>query len=151
MAGIKALLVIAVAAIYLAVMPRGSGPDQLVRHMQLVAQDIQRVYPFCLLGMCEFSAIVRLDHIRSVPKVEDCPLHKIDGAVAAILSVNIDKSLSAGFFQHSVLVEFLAVCARITGRGYIFHIHLPLLAQLCGRVVAAGMFGFFLVDSTFFR
>ena len=31
----------------------------------------------CFLRVSKFSAIVRLDHVRRIPKVDDCTLHKV--------------------------------------------------------------------------
>ena len=84
---IEPLLVIPVTAFHFAVMPRGLGSDRLVENVKFAAKIIQRMNAFCLLCVSKFSTIVRLNHIRSIPKVKNGTVHKVYGAVAAVLLV----------------------------------------------------------------
>ena len=80
---VKSLLVVSVTAFHFAVMPWSLRADRLVLDMKSAAQSIQRVRPACLLGMREFSAVVRLDHVRSISEIADRTLHKVHRRVAA--------------------------------------------------------------------
>ena len=98
----------------------------------------------CLLRMGKLSAIVRLDHIRCIAEIDDRSLHKIHGAITAVLLIGIDKSFSGGFLYHGILVEFFTIYTHIADDWHIFHIHLPLFAQFCGCIIVPQMLGFFL-------
>ena len=100
------------------------------------------MYPFCLLRMVKFTAVVGLDNVRCIAEIDNRSLNKVYRAVAAVFSVSIDKSLSGSFFNHGILVEFLTVCTHIANIWHIFHVHLPLFAQFCGCIIVSQMLGF---------
>ena len=95
---IESLLVISMTAFYLTIVPRCRRADRLVRNVKPVAKNIQWVDAFCLCCMGKLPTIVCLDHIRSVSKVDDRPLHEIDSTVTAILLISVDESLPSSFF-----------------------------------------------------
>ena len=115
-----------------------------MNNVKSATQSIKRMNAICLLRVGKFSAVVRLDHFRCIPKVDDRTLHKVYRAVAAVLFVRIDEAFSAGFIYYGVLVEFHTICAHITGCRHIFHIHLPLFTQFRWRIIVPQMLGFLL-------
>lgn len=84
---IKAFLVISVAALHLTIMPGRLGTDCLVDNVKPAAKNIQRMHAISLLGMGKFSAVVRLDYVRCIAKVNNRTLHKVYGAVAAVFPI----------------------------------------------------------------
>ena len=94
--------------------------------------------------MCKLSTVVCLYHIRGITKIDDCTLHKVYRAIATVFLIGVDKPFSGCFFNHGVLIEFLAIRTRIADNWHIFHIHLPLFPQFCWRIVVAQMLGFLL-------
>lgn len=118
-------LSISMVAFYFFIVPWRFGSNPLVCNIQLVAESIQRMYPPVLLCIGEFSAIVRLNHIRHIAKIKDGTLYEVHCGITAVLSICVDKPFSDGLLQHGILVEFFTICFHITGRRHIFHIHLP--------------------------
>lgn len=49
-------------------MPRGSGTNELMRNMMAVAENIKRMDAIGLCKMRKFSAVVGLNHPRSIAK-----------------------------------------------------------------------------------
>ena len=141
---IEAFLVFAVAALHFAVMPGCFGANCLMDNMKSAAKNIQRMDTLCSLRVGKFPAIVCLDYIWRITKVNNCTLHKVYRAVAAGLLVGVNEPFPTGFFYHGILVEFLTIRARITGCRHIFHIHLPLFAQFCWCIIVPKMLGFLL-------
>ena len=147
---VEALLVVSVTAFHFPVMPGRPGSDRLVLDMEAAAQHIQWMDSIGLLRVGKLTAVIRLDDVRRVTKVNNRSLHKIHGTVAAVFPVRIDKPLSACFFYHGVLVKFLTICTHITHRWHIFYVHLPLFAQFRGRIIMPQVLGFLLCRRGFF-
>ena len=101
-------------------------------NVKSTTKDIQRMDTICFSRVGKFSAIVRLDHVWRITKVNNCALHKVYRAVAAVFPVYIQEPFSARFIYHGILVEFLTIRTNITGRWHIFYIHLPLLPSSVG-------------------
>ena len=134
---VEPFLVAPVATFYLAVVPWYCGANCLMGDMQFVAEYIQWMYALCLLCMVKFSTVIGLDNIRCVTEIDNCPLYKIYGAIAAVFFLGINEPLSGCFFYHCVLVEFFTIRARIADDWHIFHIHLLLFTQFRRRIVVS--------------
>ena len=66
---IKALLVVPVASLYLAVVPRCSGADRLVLDPVSIAESIQRMNPIRLFAVGKLSAVVGLQDVWCISKI----------------------------------------------------------------------------------
>ena len=97
---------------------------------------------FGLLCVGELTAIIGLDYLRPVAKVDKCTLHKIYCTIATTFFVGIYKPLSGSFIYHSILVKFLTIGPNITGFWDMFYVHLPLFAQFLRRIIMPQMLGF---------
>lgn len=86
---VEALLVISVASLNFAVVPRCPWANCLVRNAKFIAKDIKVMYPLSLRGVVKFASIVSLYCFGSIPKVGNRSLHKINGRIAALLLVGI--------------------------------------------------------------
>lgn len=51
---------------------------------QLVTQNIERMYTFCLLNVCKFSTIIGLEYSRLVSRVRDGTFQKVYSGVVAL-------------------------------------------------------------------
>ena len=141
---VEPFLVISVAALYFSVVPGRCRAYGFMDDVQLITEYIQRMNTACFPCVVKLTAIICLDLVRCIAEIDDRPLHEVHGAVAALLLVSIDKSFSAGFFNHGILVEFLTICSNITHNWNIFHVHLPLFTQFCWRIIVSQMFRFLL-------
>ena len=130
---VKSLLVISVAALHLAIVPGCPGTNRLMLDVKAATEHIQGMDPVRLLDQC-----------GRITKIADRPPDKVHSAMAAVFLVGINKALSAGLFQHGILIESVAIFPDVAGCRHIFHVHLPLLPQLFGRVIVSEMLGFFL-------
>ena len=68
---VDSLLVIPVAALYLAVVPGRCRADRFVFDMKSTAKYIQWVDALCLCRMCKFPTVVCLDHIRGITEIDN--------------------------------------------------------------------------------
>ena len=132
---IESFMIVSVAALDFAVVPRRSRADRFVRDAVFLAKQVQRVYALRLRGMAKLAAVVGLHDLRRIAEKGDCALHKIHRREAALLLIRVDKPLPAGFFDHGVLEKRLAVLAGIADFRHVFHVHLPFHPQFCGRIV----------------
>lgn len=106
---VKSLLVISVAALHLAIVPGCPGTNRLMLDVKAATEHIQGMDPVRLLRVSEFSAIIRLDQCGRITKIADRPPDKVHSAMAAVFLVGINKALSAGLFQHGILIESVAI------------------------------------------
>lgn len=140
---IETLLVVTVTPLDLSVMPGGTGADPLVLDAQRIAEDIQRMNTVRLLKVTELGSIICLENLRPVFEVSNSTLEEIAGRVAALFHVRINEALSGSLVDNSVLVELLRHLPVIAESGNIFYVHLPLDADLLGRIVRLGFVGAF--------
>lgn len=73
---VKSLLVISVAALYLAIVPGCPGTNRLMLDVKAATEHIQGMDPVRLLRVSEFSAIIRLDQCGRITKIADRPPDK---------------------------------------------------------------------------
>jgi hypothetical protein len=74
---VKPFLVIAVTSFHFAVVPRGSGANQLVLDVTGAAEEIEWMDPSCFCKVRKFAAVVRLDHFGSISKESDGSLNEV--------------------------------------------------------------------------
>lgn len=140
---IETLLVVTVAPLDLSVMPGDTGADPLVFDAQRIAEDVQRMNTVRLLKVTELGSIICLEDLRPVFEVSNSTLEEIAARVAALFHVRINEALSGSLVDDGVLVELLRYLPVIAGSRNIFNVHLPLDADLRGRIVRLGFVGLF--------
>ena len=91
---VETLLIVPVASLDLAVMPRCSRTDKFMLNLVTVTEHIKRVNSLDVEEMSKFCVIVRLNYLGSISKEGDCTLYEIYGRVAAVFFISIDKTLS---------------------------------------------------------
>ena len=74
---VEALLIIAVAALYFAVMPGRSGTDRLMMHMDFVTKHVKWMNACRFLRVIELRSVVSLDDFRCIHKENDCSLKEV--------------------------------------------------------------------------
>lgn len=131
---VETLLIISVT---FAVVPGRCRTNCFVGNVQLVAENIQRMYAFCFPHVVKFTAVVGLNNIRRITEIDNCSLHKINGTITAVFPVGINEPLPAIFFYHCILVEFLTISTHIADIRHIFHIYLPLFDQFHWRIIVS--------------
>ena len=139
---VEPLLIISVAALDLAVVPRRFRDDQFVPYPIPFAENIKRMDSFRAFVMGEFRSVIGLDDIRRIAEIGDRPFYKVNRRIAALLAISIYEPLSGSFLDDRVLIKLLLIFAGITGSRHIFYVHLPFLSDFRRRVVFAVMFGF---------
>ena len=88
-AGIETLLVLTVAALYLAIVPRHPGSKQLMYNMMLPTKHVQRMDAVTPCRMGKLSSVVRLYLGRCIAKITDRTFHKVYGRIAALFLVGV--------------------------------------------------------------
>ena len=91
---VKAFLIVSMASLYLAVMPRSSWANELMLDLVVITKHVKRM---CTLGfgeMGKFCSVVSLNDFRSISKEDNGAFYKVYGRIAAIFLVGIDKTLS---------------------------------------------------------
>jgi hypothetical protein len=68
---VKAFLIVSMASLDLAIMPRCSRTNELVFYMVLITEKIKRMNAFCFYKMREFCAVVGLDCLWSIAKEDN--------------------------------------------------------------------------------
>ena len=91
---IEAFLIVSVASFDLAVMPRCSWANQLMLDLVTVTEHIKRMNSLGLGEMSKFHSVICLYRLGSISKENNCAFYEVDGRIAAVFFVGIDKSLS---------------------------------------------------------
>ena len=74
---VEALLITAVAAFHFAIMPGCFGANLFVKDMVFSTEGIKNVNTFCVFGVTKFGAVICLNDLGRIAKVENCSFHKI--------------------------------------------------------------------------
>ena len=141
---VEPFLVIAVAAFDFSVVPGCPWPNQLVYDPKFLTEYIHGMYAVGVAEVCEFSAVVGLDHLWLVLEIDNCVSDEVRGRVTALLFVWIDESLSRCLVDHRVLIEPLFRTLCVACRWYIFDIHLPFNTDLVRCIIVLQMLRFLL-------
>ena len=135
MTGIKAFLVLSVAALYFAVVPRGVGANELVPNTELGSCLFKKGRQITLTvgkTVGELKAVVGMDALYPDAPA-GIPLEQlseeISGGVGGLLRIGSQEAQTGKFINGGVLVQAeLRVCN--TPAGHYFHIHLNPLAGI---------------------
>ena len=76
---VETFLIVSVASLDLAVVPRGSRTNELMLDPVTVTEHIKRMNTLSIEEMSKLRAIIRLNYLRSISKEDDCTLYKIYG------------------------------------------------------------------------
>ena len=123
---VETFLIITMTTLDFSVMPRSARSDELVVDVKLVQKYIKRMNSVCFLSVSKLAAIIGLNNIRSISEIENCSFYEINGTETAVFFVSVDKTFTASFFKHSVLIEFFIILTDITSSRNELYVHLPL-------------------------
>ena len=149
-AGVKAFLVLPVAALHLAVVARCIGADELVADTQLGSGGFKQSGQIPLAvgkTIGKLKAIVSLDAFHpdapaGIPLEQ--PFQKIGGGIGRLLRVGSQEAQAGELVNGGVLVQAqFRVCD--TASGDHLHIHLDTLAGIGHLLVGLGFVSWFLL------
>jgi len=139
MGGIEPLIVLPVAALHLAVMPRGIGADYLVADAMLLQTHLKKggLVPVCGEAVCELSAVVRLDALNGAGEGFHKVFHKQGGGIGAVLLKGFHKAPLGILIYGGILEELFADHPAVdkAGRGDEFYIHLDTLSGMAHLLI----------------
>ncbi len=125
------LVVLPVAALHLAVMPRGIGPDYLVADAMLFQTHLEKggLIPVGGEAVCELSAVVCLDTLNGAGEGFHKVFHKQGGGIGAVFLKSFHKTPPGILINGGILEEMFSddLAVYKAGRGDKFHIHLNAL------------------------
>ena len=136
---IEAFLIVSVASLDLAVVPRSSRTYEFVLNLVVITEHVKWMHSLGFSEMGKFHTVICLNNLWSVSKKDNGTFYKVDSGIAAVFLVGIDKTLSRCFLDHGVLVEFPTVLPNITDFWDEFDVHLPLDTDHGRRVVGLVM------------
>ena len=148
--GVKAFLVLAVAALHLAVVARRVGPDELVADTQLCGGALKQsreIPPAVGETVGKLKAIVCLDTFHADTPA-GVPLEQlfqeIGGGTGGLFRVGRQEAQAGKLVNGSILVQAqFWVCN--TASGDHFHIHLDALAGISHLLIGLGFISWFLL------
>ena len=142
-AGVKAFLILAVAALHFTVVARRIGADELVADTQLCGGGLKqsREIPLAVgKTVGELKSIVSLDTLHPDASA-GIPLpqlfQEIGGGVSRLLGVG-SREAQAGELANSRILEQAKLLVCNTPAGHYFHIHLDPLAGIGHLLVRLG-------------
>ncbi len=91
---VEAFLIVSMTPLDLAVMPRSSGTNELVLDLVVSTEHVQGMYTLGFGEMSKFHTVVGLNNLGRIAKEDNCTFYKVDGRIAAILLVGIEKAFS---------------------------------------------------------
>lgn len=142
MGGIESLVVLPVAALHLAVMPRGIGPDYLVADAMLFQTHLKKggLVPVCGEAVCELSAVIRLDALNGEGEGFHKVFHKQGRGIGAVFLKSLHKTPSGILVNGGILEEMFSDYLTVykAGRGDELHIHLNALPGMVHLPVRLG-------------
>ena len=150
-AGVKAFLVLPVAALHFTVVAWRVGADELMPYTKLGGSGLKqsRQIPSAAgKAVGELKAIVGLDTLHpdapaGVPLKQ--PFQKVGGGVGALFRVGSQET-QAGELVNGGILEQAELRVRDTPAGHYFHVHLDPLTRIGHLLVMLGFIGFFLFN-----
>ena len=142
MGGIEPLIVLPVAALYLAVMPWRIGADYLVPDAMLLQTHLKKggLIPVGGKAVSKFGAIVRLDACNGERESFDKVFHKQGGGIGVVLLKGFHKAPPGILIYGGILEELFADHPAVdkAGRGDEFYIHLDTLSGMVHLFIGFG-------------
>ena len=90
---VKAVLIVSVASLDLAIVPWCSRTNKLVFNLIMGAEYVKGMYALGLGEMSKLHSVICLDRLGGIAKEDDCTFHEIYGGIAAVFLIGIDKAL----------------------------------------------------------
>ena len=142
MGGVEPLVVLPVAALYLAVVPGCKGSDDLVADAVGLQMLLKERGPFFLArkAVGEFRPVIGLDTFDAARERSHQMLHELGGRIGAVFLKGFHETPAGVFVDGSVLEELFSNDFAVfqTGRRDKFHIHLETLARVVHLLVGFG-------------
>ena len=91
---VESLLIVSVASLDLAIVPRCSRTNELVLDLAAITEYVKRMYALGSDKVSKFRTVIGLNDLGSIAEKGDGALYKIYSGVAAVFFVCIDKTLS---------------------------------------------------------
>lgn len=140
---IKPLVVRTVGTFYLSVMAGRSRFIELVKNFLFLTKLPERVLApvFNFLRERKFRTIIRLDNLRLISKIDDCPLNTIHRIICGLLLIGINEPFARSFVYHGILIKLHIVndrTCRALSRN-VLHVELPFHADLFRRIIGLGL------------
>lgn len=142
MGSVEPLVVLPVAALYLAVVPGCKGSDDLVADAVGLQMFLKERGPFFLArkAVGEFRPVIGLDTFDAARERSHQMLHELGGRIGAVFLKGFHETPTGVFVDGSVLEELFSNDFAVfqTGRRDKFHIHLETLARVVHLLVGFG-------------
>ena len=148
--GVKALLVLPVAALYFAVMSRRIGADELMTDAKLGGSGFKQSGDVPLAvgkAVSKLKAIIRLDTFHpdapaGIPLEQ--PFEEVSGGIGGLLRIGGQEAQTSELINGGILEQAkLLVCNTLT--GHYFHIYLDSLARIGHLFIRFGLVCFLLL------
>ena len=129
--------------LYLAVVPRRSGWDQLVLHAGVLQSDVKRTeFHIADVLVCKLRPVIRLDCLNLERKYFLKHFEELHRVFRCMLLKPVNKSYSGAFIDCCPLIEMLSVPSRCAFQAVIvlFSLQLDaymLLVLFCSREVTS--------------
>ncbi len=132
MGGIETLIVLPVASLYFAVVPRCIRADQFMPDPVLLQMDLKQGGFILVRGKTvgELIPVIRLDTFNGTGKGFDKVIHKQGGGIGTVFLEGFYIAPSGIFINGGILEEVFSndIAVHKAGRGNKFHIYLNTLA-----------------------
>ena len=146
--GVEILVVFAMAAFYLPIVPRREDFDELVADTQFFKRALKESQPFFPGAghpSREFCAVIRLDALNGIGKLLHAMPNELGRRVRIVLFKSFQITKAAVFVDESILVIIAAVLRRVIHRisdqahfRDVFHVDLDPLAGVGHLLVRLG-------------
>ena len=146
---VETFLVVSVASLNLSVVPRSSRANELMLDVVSIAEHIKRMNTLSIEEMGELRAVIGLNGFGSITEKGNGALNKINGGVATVFFVCIDKPFSGCFLDDRVLIKLLCFFPNVANLGDILYVHLPFDTEHSGGIIRLIVQGLFLCGFNF--
>ncbi len=108
--------------LYLAVVPRRSGRNQLVLHTGVLQSNVKRTeFRIADVLVCKLSSVIRLDRLNLERKYFLKHFEELYRVFRCMLLKPVNKSYSGAFIDCCPLIEMLSVPSRCAFQAVIRH------------------------------
>lgn len=135
MCGIKAFIILPVAALHFSIMAGSIGLNQFMADSQLLQPQLKDGgFIRAAMGtetLCEFLSVICLDTLNGAGECPGQMLQKQHGRIGTVLFKSFYKAPAGVFINGSVLVKMISSgFIYKTGRGDKFHVNLDALSGM---------------------